>query len=62
MNASARIFAIALVLCASPVGVAVHIASAQQPAENRTVLLTNDLKGIDGQEVLKWTPILGPGA
>ena len=50
MNASAQILAISLAFCAAPVGVGVRIASAQQPAENRTVLLTNDLKGIEGQK------------
>ena len=61
MNTSARILAIALVLCAAPVGVGVHIASAQQPAENRTVLLTSDLKGIEGQEVRMWRTDIPPG-
>jgi quercetin dioxygenase-like cupin family protein len=33
-----------------------------QTAENRTVLLTNDLVGIDGYEIRMWRTQLGPGA
>ena len=37
------------------------IVVAQQGAEQRTVLLTNDLVGIDGYEVRMWRTDLGPG-
>ena len=61
MNASARILAIGLTLCAASASMGVHIANAQQPAENRTVLLTTDLKGIEGQEVRMWRTDIPPG-
>jgi len=34
---------------------------AQQPAESRKVLVTQDLEGIDGYEIRIWRTHIGPG-
>src|SRR5438445_11848907 len=34
---------------------------AQQPAESRKVLVTQDLEGIDGYEIRTWRTHIGPG-
>ena len=61
MNANARTLAIGLTLGAASASMGVHIVNAQHPAENRTVLLTTDLKGIEGQEVRMWRTDIPPG-
>ena len=38
-----------------------HIVVAQQATEQRTVLLTSDLVGIEGYEVRMWRTDLAPG-
>jgi len=38
-----------------------RIVAAQQGPESRTVLLTKDLVGIEGQEVRMWRTDIGPG-
>ena len=38
-----------------------HIVVAQQATEQRTVLLTSDLVGIEGYEVRMWRTDIGPG-
>ena len=38
-----------------------HIVSAQQASEQRSVLVTSDLKGIDGYEVRMWRTDIAPG-
>src|SRR5262245_39785546 len=38
-----------------------HLVAAQPGTEQRTVLLTNDLVGIEGYEVRMWRTDLGPG-
>ena len=38
-----------------------HIVAAQQGSEKRTVLVTNDLIGIEGYEVRMWRTDIGPG-
>jgi quercetin dioxygenase-like cupin family protein len=53
MNTRVGIAAVALV--AGTLGaLGSHIVAAQQPSENRMVLVTSDLKGIDGYEVRIW--------
>lgn len=37
-----------------------HVVGAQQ-SEKRTVLVTSDLRGIDGYEVRLWRTDIGPG-
>src|SRR5215510_12225851 len=38
-----------------------RIVAAQQGSESRTVLLSKDLVGIEGQEVRMWRTDIGPG-
>ena len=38
-----------------------RMVAAQQGSESRTVLLTQDLVGIEGQEVRIWRTDIGPG-
>ena len=38
-----------------------RMVAAQQGSESRTVLLTQDLAGIEGQEVPSWRTDIGPG-
>lgn len=38
-----------------------HVVAGQEASEKRTVLVTSDLKGIDGYEVRMWRTDLGPG-
>ncbi len=61
MKANARTLTIALAVGAASGSMGVHIVSAQHAAENRTVLLTTDLKGIEGQEVRMWRTDIPPG-
>ena len=61
MNTSARILPIAFALCAAPAGMGIQSVRAQQPAENRTVLLTNELKGVEGHEIRMWRTDIPPG-
>ena len=38
-----------------------HVVSGQQASEQRSVLVTSDLKGIDGYEVRIWRTNIAPG-
>jgi len=56
----------AILATALAVGVALgamgsRMVAAQQGSESRTVLLTQDLVGLEGQEVRIWRTDIGPG-
>ena len=55
-----------IVVAALAVGAALgamggRMVAAQQGSESRSVLLTNDLVGIEGHEVRMWRTDIGPG-
>ena len=60
MKRSAAIFVTTLTVGAALGAIGNHIVAAQQGAEGRTVLLTQDLVGIQGQEVRMWRTDIGP--
>jgi quercetin dioxygenase-like cupin family protein len=60
MKAPVGILVVTLVAGAALGAMGSHIVAAQQ-SEKRTVLLTSDLKGIEGYEVRMWRTDIGPG-
>jgi quercetin dioxygenase-like cupin family protein len=61
MKPAVRIVITTLAAAAVLGAIGSKIAAAQQPSEKRTVLLTNDLAGVEGYEVRMWRTELGPG-
>ena len=61
MKHTAAILVTTLVVGAALGAMGSRIVAAQQSPESRTVLLTKDLVGIDGQEVRMWRTDIGPG-
>jgi quercetin dioxygenase-like cupin family protein len=61
MKHTAAILATTLALGAVLGAMGSRIVAAQQGAENRTVLLTKDLAGIEGYEVRMWRTDIGAG-
>ena len=54
-------FVVTLAVGAALGAIGSHIVAAQQASERRTVLLTNELMGIEGYEVRMWRTDIGPG-
>ena len=61
MKHTAAILVITLAVGAALGAMGSHIVAAQQASESRTILLTNDLVGIEGYEVRMWRTDIGPG-
>ena len=61
MKHTAVIVVAALAVGAALGAVSTRMVAAQQGSESRTVLLTKDLVGIEGQEVRMWRTDIGPG-
>lgn len=60
MKPTVGILVVALAVGAALGAIGSHIVAAQ-PSEKRTVLVTADLKGIEGYEVRMWRTDIGPG-
>jgi quercetin dioxygenase-like cupin family protein len=61
MKHTAVIVSVALAVGAALGAAGTRMVAAQQGAESRTVLLTNDLVGVEGHEVRMWRTDIGPG-
>lgn len=61
MKATVGILVITLVVGAALGVMGSRIMAAQQASEQRTVLLTTDLVGIEGHELRMWRTDIGPG-
>ena len=61
MRSMIGVTAAALVFGAALGGLGTQIVLAQHGTEQRNVLMTADLKGIDGYEIRMWRTDLGPG-